>query len=73
MIAKYSAAIAALSTLVSAGPVARAVAELDPAAFAEAQQRDETATRAFSNAAIKVSRPLAIGWVGISLTNHESQ
>lgn len=32
----------------------RAVPSLDAAAFAEAQQRDDTATRAFSNTQIKV-------------------
>ena len=34
--------------------VRRAVASLNAAAFAEAQQRDETATRAFSSTEIKV-------------------
>jgi hypothetical protein len=39
----------------SASPVeVRTVAALDQAAFAEAQQRDDTATRAFSSTAIKV-------------------
>lgn len=33
----------------------RAVPSLDAAAFAEAQQRDDTATRAFSNTQIKVN------------------
>ncbi|KAK8055891.1 hypothetical protein PG993_001118 [Apiospora rasikravindrae] len=58
MVAKYSAAaFAAMSTLVAAGPVSypRAVTELNQAAFEEAQKRDETATRAFSNTAIKTS------------------
>lgn len=57
MVAKYSAAFAVMSTLAAAGPVSsspRAVTELNQAAFEEAQQRDETATRAFSNTAIKV-------------------
>ncbi|KAK8114281.1 hypothetical protein PG999_006350 [Apiospora kogelbergensis] len=58
MVAKYSAAFAVMSTLAAAGPVSsspRAVTELNQAAFEEAQQRDETATRAFSNTAIKTS------------------
>ncbi|KAK7940892.1 uncharacterized protein PG986_013279 [Apiospora aurea] len=59
MVAKYSAAaFAAMSTLVAAGPVSyypRAVTELNQAAFEEAQKRDDTATRAFSNTAIKTS------------------
>ncbi|KAK8049953.1 hypothetical protein PG994_011683 [Apiospora phragmitis] len=58
MVAKYSAAFAAvMSTLVTAGPVSypRVVTELNQAAFEEAQKRDETATRAFSNTTIKTS------------------
>ncbi|KAK7988814.1 hypothetical protein PG989_009129 [Apiospora arundinis] len=57
MVAKYSAAFAVMSTLVAAGPVSspRAVTELNQAAFEEAHKRDDTATRAFSNTAIKTS------------------
>lgn len=42
--------------LVTATPTTwpRAVPSLDAAAFAEAQQRDNTATRAFTNTQIKV-------------------
>ncbi|KAK5061588.1 hypothetical protein LTR84_008132 [Exophiala bonariae] len=45
------------ASLVAAHPVAekRAVTQLDQAAFEEAQQRDDTATRAFSSVPIKTS------------------
>lgn len=48
--------ILACAGLASANPivVAKAVASLDASAFAEAQQRDDTATRASSNINIKV-------------------
>ncbi|KAI0128690.1 hypothetical protein BJ170DRAFT_341967 [Xylariales sp. AK1849] len=55
MLAKYSITLAAFSTVVSAGPVYRTVDELDQGAFEKAQQRDATATRAFSNTEIKTS------------------
>lgn len=54
MYPKYSLLCAAFSTLASAGAVFQTVTELDQAAFQEAQQKDETATRAFSNTKIKV-------------------
>jgi hypothetical protein len=45
----------ACASLGSAGPVGpRTVSSLNDAAFAEAQQRDNGATRAFSNVQIKV-------------------
>ena len=44
------------AALVLAKPIeVRTVAALNTAAFEEAQQRDDTATRAFSNTAIKAS------------------
>ncbi|PNP39960.1 hypothetical protein TGAMA5MH_08226 [Trichoderma gamsii] len=44
------------AALAAAGPISRReVASLDPAATAEAHQRDATATRAFSNVQIKTS------------------
>ncbi|KAL7918319.1 hypothetical protein ACQKWADRAFT_304521 [Trichoderma austrokoningii] len=44
------------AALAAAGPISRReVASLDPAATAEAQKRDDTATRAFSNVQIKTS------------------
>ena len=48
--------ILAYAALVSAGPVLRprVVQELNEEAFEEAQQRDDTATRAFSGVQIKV-------------------
>ncbi|KAJ0109519.1 mg2+ transporter protein [Diaporthe amygdali] len=50
-------ALFACASLASANPVvlARAVTSLDESAFAEAQQRDDTATRAASNINIKTS------------------
>lgn len=56
MIARLSVLFLAASVLTSASPtvVRRAVQQLDQAAFEEAQQRDDTATRAFSDTAIKV-------------------
>lgn len=54
MIAKYASLLTAISALASAGLVLRTVTELDQAAFGEAQQRDDTAVRAFSNTEIKV-------------------
>jgi hypothetical protein len=49
------------ASLVAAHPVAekRAVTQLNQAAFEEAQQRDDTATRAFSSVPIKVCSPLS--------------
>ncbi|KAM0820862.1 hypothetical protein AB5N19_06683 [Seiridium cardinale] len=55
MIANYAAVFAALSVLTLAGPVYRRVGELDQDAVDEAHQRDDTATRAFSNTTIKTS------------------
>lgn len=56
MIAPLSVLLLAVATLTSASPavVRRAVQKLDQTAFAEAQQRDGTAKRAFSSIAIKV-------------------
>lgn len=56
MITQISALLVGAATLTSAIPVVerRAVQELNQAAFAEAQQRDDTATRAFSSTEIKV-------------------
>lgn len=56
MITQISALLCGAATLTSAIPVVerRAVQELNQAAFAEAQQRDDTATRAFSSTEIKV-------------------
>lgn len=54
----YSKATLSLlfAALAAAGPISRReVASLDPAATAEAHQRDNTATRAFSNVQIKTS------------------
>lgn len=52
----------ACASLGSSSPVGpRAVSSLNEAAFAEAQQRDDGATRAFSNTQIKV---------GVRLQNH---
>lgn len=56
MISILSFLLAAIS-LTSASPtpvVRRAVQELNQAAFEEAHQRDDTATRAFSDTEIKV-------------------
>lgn len=49
--------LALANALVLAGPLkaSRAVEQLDQAAFEEAQQRDDTATRAFSNVQITTS------------------
>lgn len=48
--------------LTSASPIQpRVVASLDQAAFEEAQQRDDTATRAFTATAIKVCHYLVVG------------
>ncbi|ORY68559.1 uncharacterized protein BCR38DRAFT_423628 [Pseudomassariella vexata] len=55
MIARVSAILAGWATLAGAGPVYRTVSELDQAAFEEAQQRDDTATRVFANTEIKTS------------------
>jgi hypothetical protein len=55
MLAPLSFLVLAAVSLTSTSPVVRrAVQELNQKAFAEAQQRDDTATRAFSNTAIKV-------------------
>jgi hypothetical protein len=56
MIAPISIVLLAAAALTSASParVRRAVQELNQAAFEEAHQRDQTATRAFSDTAIKV-------------------
>ncbi|KAH6603554.1 hypothetical protein Trco_008329 [Trichoderma cornu-damae] len=55
MISKVTFALL-VAALAAAGPVhRRGVASLDPAATAEAHQRDNTATRAFSNVQIKTS------------------
>ncbi|KAI1848510.1 hypothetical protein JX265_008709 [Neoarthrinium moseri] len=57
MLAHYSPLFALLLARASAAPldVTRAVAQLDQALFEEAQQRDDTATRAFTNVPIKTS------------------
>jgi hypothetical protein len=54
MIAKYASLLTAISALASAGLARRTVTELDQTAFEEAQQRDDTAVRTFSNTQIKV-------------------
>ncbi|KAL6859238.1 hypothetical protein J3F83DRAFT_763349 [Trichoderma novae-zelandiae] len=55
MISKTTFALL-FAALAAAGPIQRReVASLDPAATAEAQTRDDTATRAFSNVQIKTS------------------
>ena len=56
MIAPLSILLLAAAASISASPAftSRAVQKLNEAAFDEAQQRDGTATRAFSNTAIKV-------------------
>ena len=56
MVATLSSFLA-YAALVSAGPVlkSRVVQELNQEAFEEAQQRDDTATRAFSDVQIKTS------------------
>lgn len=59
MIAQFSALLLGAATLSSALPAAvemRVVTALNQAAFEEAQQRDNTATRAFSAVEIKVCR-----------------
>lgn len=56
MSAIRSLLLACVVGLSYAGPIGpRTVTSLDEAAFEEAQQRDDTATRAFSNVQIKVS------------------
>src|SRR5690349_14863294 len=60
------------TTFVSAIPAAlerRNVTALDPVAWAQAQQRDNTATRAFSNIEIQVCRSSSKGF--LSLINRE--
>jgi hypothetical protein len=61
----------ASAALASANPVihTRAVTSLDQAAFAEAHQRDDTATRASSNINIKVC-PAFPSWLTTELTEH---
>jgi hypothetical protein len=56
---------AALAASAGASPIvdARTVTQLDQAAFEEAQQRDDTATRAFSNVQIKVCPPKTSSWL----------
>lgn len=56
MIVPLSTILLAASALTSASPtvVRRAVQQLNQAAFEEAQVRDDTATRAFSDTPIKV-------------------
>jgi hypothetical protein len=56
MIAQFSALLLGAATLTSALPAVekRTVPSLNQAAFKEAQQRDNTATRAFSSVEIKV-------------------
>lgn len=54
MIAPFPIFLLATAACISACPVKRQVEELNEEALAEAHQRDETATRAFSNTAIKV-------------------
>ena len=56
MIVPLSFLLLAATSLTTASPavIRRAVQKLNQEAFAEAQQRDDTATRAFSNTAIKV-------------------
>lgn len=62
MIAILSVLLLAATALTSASPASlkRAVQELNQAAFEEAQQRDDTATRAFSATAIKVCNSVKI-------------
>jgi hypothetical protein len=63
MLAKISVLLLGASTLTAALPAGievRTVAALNQAAFQEAQQRDATATRAFSSVAIKVHRTTAM-------------
>lgn len=56
MIAPLSILLVGAAALASAIPVVekRVVQALDQESFAEAQKRDDTATRAFSSTAIKV-------------------
>ncbi|KAI0155798.1 hypothetical protein BJ166DRAFT_342084 [Pestalotiopsis sp. NC0098] len=57
MVAKYTAAlIAVFSAPAFAGPVYRLVDALDQDVYQQAQQRDDTATRALSNVNIKTSK-----------------
>ncbi len=67
MVSTFSTVLA-YAALAAAGPLLpRTVTSLDQSAVAEAQQRDNTATRAFSNVQIKVTispeLPLAAGSV----------
>lgn len=64
-------ALFACASLASANPVvlARAVTSLDESAFAEAQQRDDTATRAASNINIKVCLASLL-YMSTNLTTH---
>ena len=57
MVPSFCAFLLGAASIVAARPVveARTVTSLDQAATAEAQQRDNTATRAFSGVPIKVS------------------
>lgn len=55
MLSTRSLVFVAFSALAAAGPIFRTVDQLDEAAFAEAQQRDETATRAFTNAYLQTA------------------
>lgn len=57
MQSKFAILLAFLAVEITATPIVdgRAVAQLDQAAFVEAQQRDDSATRAFSNIQITVN------------------
>lgn len=68
MVSSIYAFILGTASLVTALPVAekRTVASLDQAAFAEAQQRDDTATRAFSSIPIKVSYSMRMSGKGVN-------
>lgn len=55
MLAPLSALLFGALTLASPVVQVRTVSSLNTAAFEEAQQRDDTATRAFSSTEIKVS------------------
>lgn len=55
MFASFASIITLAVTLSSAAPLRLRAVTLDPAAVAEAQVRDNTATRAFSASPIKVS------------------
>lgn len=71
MIASLYALLFGTATLTSAIPVVerRAVQALNQAAFAEAQQRDDTATRAFSSTEIKVSNQVGSSIGSLVLTS----